>query len=205
MHFAQFIAPSILLAGSAAASNVKRSAYGYGYDDTSAEAAGDSYSYSDKSSDDYAADAVAAEEDDGDDYYYKMSSEWEAATADAAGAEKDYDYETSSKWASATVDAVAAATSEAYGGDYATGDMYGDDYVKPEADAVDADKDCDDDDGDDDDVEGEKMVQVVQVSNADGDLVFSPNDIKAPVGSHVQFQFWPKVSLVLALTRDLIY
>ncbi|MCJ1309134.1 hypothetical protein MMC25_002789 [Agyrium rufum] len=35
-------------------------------------------------------------------------------------------------------------------------------------------------------------VQVVKVSNKDGDLVFSPNNIMAPPGSMVQFQFYPK-------------
>lgn len=37
-------------------------------------------------------------------------------------------------------------------------------------------------------------VQVVKVSNKNGDLTFTPNNITAAVGSFVQFHFYPKVS-----------
>ena len=37
------------------------------------------------------------------------------------------------------------------------------------------------------------QVQVVQVGGAGGALTFTPNDIQAPVGSMVQFQFNPMV------------
>lgn len=37
-------------------------------------------------------------------------------------------------------------------------------------------------------------VQVVKVSNNNGDLTFAPNNITAAVGSFVQFHFYPKVS-----------
>jgi plastocyanin len=39
---------------------------------------------------------------------------------------------------------------------------------------------------------GEVAVQVVKVSDANGTLAFSPNNIMAPVGSMVQFHFYPK-------------
>lgn len=35
-------------------------------------------------------------------------------------------------------------------------------------------------------------VYVVKVSNKDGDLTFEPNSMTAPVGSMVQFHFYPK-------------
>ena len=35
-------------------------------------------------------------------------------------------------------------------------------------------------------------VYVVKVSNKGGDLTFEPNNMTAPVGSMVQFQFYPK-------------
>ena len=35
-------------------------------------------------------------------------------------------------------------------------------------------------------------MYVVKVSNKNGDLTYSPNSLKAPVGSLVQFQFYPK-------------
>lgn len=41
---------------------------------------------------------------------------------------------------------------------------------------------------------GDVKVQVVKVSNKNGDLTFTPNNITAAVGSFVQFQFHPKVS-----------
>jgi hypothetical protein len=41
---------------------------------------------------------------------------------------------------------------------------------------------------------GELIVQVVSVSDANGSLKYFPNNIEAPVGSIVQFQFHPKVS-----------
>lgn len=37
-------------------------------------------------------------------------------------------------------------------------------------------------------------VQIVKVSNNNGDLTFAPNNITAAVGSFVQFHFYPKVS-----------
>ncbi|MCJ1232716.1 hypothetical protein MMC14_000669 [Varicellaria rhodocarpa] len=39
---------------------------------------------------------------------------------------------------------------------------------------------------------GDVGVQVVKVSNKNGSLVYSPNNIEAAVGSMVQFQFYPK-------------
>jgi len=39
---------------------------------------------------------------------------------------------------------------------------------------------------------GMVSVQVVKVGGANGELTFTPSDIQAPVGSMVQFQFWPK-------------
>lgn len=41
---------------------------------------------------------------------------------------------------------------------------------------------------------GYVKVQVVKVSNKNGDLTFAPNNITAEVGSFVQFYFYPKVS-----------
>lgn len=41
---------------------------------------------------------------------------------------------------------------------------------------------------------GDVKVQVVKVSNNNGDLTFAPNNITAAVGSFVQFHFYPKVS-----------
>lgn len=41
---------------------------------------------------------------------------------------------------------------------------------------------------------GDVKVQVVKVSNKNGDLTFTPNNITAAVGSFVQFHFYPKVS-----------
>ncbi len=41
---------------------------------------------------------------------------------------------------------------------------------------------------------GDVKVQVVKVSNKNGDLTFAPNNITAAVGSFVQFHFYPKVS-----------
>lgn len=41
---------------------------------------------------------------------------------------------------------------------------------------------------------GDVKVQVVKVSNKNGNLTFAPNNITAAVGSFVQFQFYPKVS-----------
>lgn len=41
---------------------------------------------------------------------------------------------------------------------------------------------------------GDVKVQVVKVSNNNGDLTFTPNNITAAVGSFVQFHFYPKVS-----------
>lgn len=40
---------------------------------------------------------------------------------------------------------------------------------------------------------GSTSVHVVRVSNKSGNLVYEPNDIKAAVGTMVQFQFYPKV------------
>ena len=42
-------------------------------------------------------------------------------------------------------------------------------------------------------------VQTVMVSNKNGSLIYSPNNIEAAVGSLVQFQFYPKVCTVLWL------
>lgn len=39
---------------------------------------------------------------------------------------------------------------------------------------------------------GEKIVQIVTVSNNNGSLMYFPENIKAEVGSVVQFQFYPK-------------
>ena len=39
---------------------------------------------------------------------------------------------------------------------------------------------------------GTVSVQVVKVGGNNGELTFSPSDIQAPVGSMVQFQFYPK-------------
>lgn len=41
---------------------------------------------------------------------------------------------------------------------------------------------------------GDVKVQVVKVSNKNGNLTFAPNNITAAVGSFVQFHFYPKVS-----------
>lgn len=41
---------------------------------------------------------------------------------------------------------------------------------------------------------GDVKVQVVKVSNINGDLTFAPNNFTAAVGSFVQFHFYPKVS-----------
>lgn len=41
---------------------------------------------------------------------------------------------------------------------------------------------------------GDVKVQVVKVSNKNGNLTFAPNNITAVVGSFVQFHFYPKVS-----------
>lgn len=38
-------------------------------------------------------------------------------------------------------------------------------------------------------------VHIVKVSNKKGELTFEPNDLKAAVGSMVQFHFYPKVCL----------
>ncbi|KAL9116223.1 MAG: hypothetical protein Q9227_000594 [Pyrenula ochraceoflavens] len=40
--------------------------------------------------------------------------------------------------------------------------------------------------------EGQVMVQVVQVGGSNGSLEYYPNNVQAPVGSMVQFQFHPK-------------
>ncbi|KAF4301167.1 hypothetical protein GTA08_BOTSDO07329 [Botryosphaeria dothidea] len=45
-------------------------------------------------------------------------------------------------------------------------------------------------------------VQVVQVGGSNGSLTFSPNDIKAEMGSFVQFQFNPKNHSVVQSTFD---
>lgn len=42
---------------------------------------------------------------------------------------------------------------------------------------------------------GERVVQIVTVSNANGTLKFFPENVKADVGSVVQFQFYPKVNI----------
>lgn len=41
----------------------------------------------------------------------------------------------------------------------------------------------------------ERVVQIVQVGDANGTLKFFPEKIKADVGSVVQFQFYPRVYL----------
>lgn len=41
---------------------------------------------------------------------------------------------------------------------------------------------------------GDVKVQVVKVSNKNGNLTFAPNNITAAIGSFVQFHFYPKVS-----------
>ena len=40
---------------------------------------------------------------------------------------------------------------------------------------------------------GTVKVYIVKVSNKNGDLTFAPNNLKAAVGSLVQFHFYPKV------------
>lgn len=202
MHFTQYIAPSIILAGSAAASNAKRSNHGY---DT---AGSQSYDYADKSGEEYAAPAEY-----GDDYAWS-SIDWASATADAAGKStdmayadmyKNYDgydeYDYSDKETSWVADAAAAEpTYDGYDYEYSDKETT---WVD-EADASEQtgkweDEDCDDVvpvvEECDDDVAGDSMVQIINVSDKDGNLAFSPNDIKAPVGSYVQFHFWPKVCL----------
>ena len=42
---------------------------------------------------------------------------------------------------------------------------------------------------------GQMIVQVVSVSDNNGSLMYIPNNVQAPVGSIVQFQFHPKVCL----------
>lgn len=42
---------------------------------------------------------------------------------------------------------------------------------------------------------GQLIVQVVSVSDANGSLKYFPDNVKAPVGSIVQFQYHPKVSI----------
>lgn len=46
------------------------------------------------------------------------------------------------------------------------------------------------------------QVQVVKVGGQNGELTFSPNSIKAAVGTYVQFQFWPKNHSVIQSTYD---
>ena len=46
---------------------------------------------------------------------------------------------------------------------------------------------------------GERIVQIVQVSDTNGTLKFFPEEVRADVGSVVQFQFYPKVSTMTAL------
>ena len=196
MYFTQYIAPSLLLAGSAVASNVKRS--DHAYDSADSKSYDASYEYADKSGEEYAApaeygDEYAAPAEYGDDYAapaeygddYAWSSTWDAY-AEPTGQWKeddyvddyDYDYDYSDKKGTTWVTDVDAAEP--------TGD-----WVK--------DEDCDDDiiveEECYDDVD-DSMVQIIKVSDNDGNLVFSPNDIKAPVGSYVQFHFWPKVYLL---------
>lgn len=43
---------------------------------------------------------------------------------------------------------------------------------------------------------GELMVQIVSVGDNNGTLKYFPEDIQAPVGSVVQFQFHPKVCFI---------
>lgn len=184
MHFTQYIAPSLLLAGSAVASNVKRS--DHAYDSADSQSYDASYDYADKSGDDYAA----APAEYGDDYAY--SSTWDAQVTSFAAAEPtgqwkedeyvdEYDYDYSDKEGTTWVTDVDAAEP--------TGD-----WVK--------DEDCDDDipvvEECTDEID-DSMVQIIKVSDKDGNLVFSPNDIKAPVGSYVQFHFWPKVRLLMVI------
>ena len=189
MYFTQYIAPSILLAGSAVASNSKRSYNAYDSADSNSYDA--SYDSADKSGDGYVAPAAPAEY--GDDY------SWSSTGYDS------YDYDMKTDWVSEAVAAVP------------TGDMYDTydyDYSDKKettwvnnADAAEptgtwTDDGCDDSpvvEECDDDAAGESMVQVIKVSDKDGNLVFSPNDIKAPVGSYVQFHFWPKVCLLFVL------
>ena len=44
-------------------------------------------------------------------------------------------------------------------------------------------------------VGGMVTMHVVKVSNKNGDLAFTPKDMKAKVGDMVQFQFYPNVCL----------
>lgn len=50
---------------------------------------------------------------------------------------------------------------------------------------------------------GELIVQVVSVADANGSLKYFPDQIEAPVGSIVQFQFHPKVSFPVAAISSL--
>ena len=49
---------------------------------------------------------------------------------------------------------------------------------------------------------GKLALHVVQVSNKNGDLTFTPNDIKAATGDMVQFHFYPKNHSVVQSTFD---
>ena len=194
MHFTQYIAPSLLLAGSAVASNIKRS--DHAYDSADSQSYDASYDYADKSGDDYAApaeyvDDYAAPAEYGDDYTW--SSTWDAQVtslaAEPTGQWKDdayvdeYDYDYSDTKDTTWVTDVDAAEP--------TGK-----WMKDE-------EDCDDDvpvvEEECSDEVDDSMVQIIKVSDKDGNLVFSPNDIKAPVGSYVQFHFWPKVRLLAVM------
>jgi hypothetical protein len=48
---------------------------------------------------------------------------------------------------------------------------------------------------------GQLIVQVVSVSDANGSLKYFPNQVTAPVGSIVQFQYHPKVRLLIRFGR----
>ncbi|MCJ1342086.1 hypothetical protein MMC31_000266 [Peltigera leucophlebia] len=49
---------------------------------------------------------------------------------------------------------------------------------------------------------GDVKVQVVKVSNKNGNLTFAPNNITAAIGSFVQFHFYPKNHSVVQSTFD---
>ena len=186
MHFTQYIAPSVLLAGSAVAANSKRSDHAYdsadsdtydasydyaGEDAYVAPAEGADYAWSSTGYDTWATDVAAdAEYDDYDSTSWVADAEATAMDYDSYDSYDSYDYDDKKETTTWVADAAES-----------TGD-----WKDEECDDVPVVEECDDDAGD-------KMVQVVNVSDKDGNLVFSPNDIKAPVGSYVQFHFWPKV------------
>ena len=141
------------------------------------------YDYSSGKTDMVMADSAKADSGYGDSSYGDSKAESKVdskgASMDESKAEsKDDSYDDDSSYGDDyTMSAEPTATAVAAGADSATADVAETEAAAPSS-----------------GMDGTK-VHVVSVSNKEGDLVFSPADIKAAEGDVVQFQFWPKVAL----------